>query len=217
MTTFLLLHGAGSDSWYWHRVRPLLPSSVAPDLPVTDETCAFEEYADIAAAAVDGPVTVVAQSLSGFVAPLLCSRLEVREIRMVCAMTPLPGESAGEWWEASGQAAAQRAAGVADGRDPEAPFDPAVTFLHDVPWEVAEAGLPHVFPQAGRPFDDPFPLDAWPGVSTRFLAGTEDRLFPLGFQRRMARERLGVEAEEIATGHLPALAQPEALAAWLLS
>jgi pimeloyl-ACP methyl ester carboxylesterase len=217
MSTFLLLHGAGSDSWYWHRVRPLLPASAAPDLPVTDETCSFEEYADIAAASVDGPVTVVAQSLSGFVAPLLCSRLDVREIRMVCAMTPRPGESAGQWWEASGQAAAQRAADVADGRDPDALFDPAVTFLHDVPSEVAEAGLTHVFPQAGRPFDDPFPLGAWPDVPTRFLAGTEDRLFPLGFQRRMARERLAVEAEEIATGHLPALAQPEALAAWLLA
>ena len=217
MTTFLLLHGAGSDSWYWHRVLPLLPSAVAPDLPVTDESCGFEEYADTAAAAVDGPVTVVAQSIAGFVAPLLCSRLDVREIRLVAAMTPAPGESAGQWWETSGQAQAKREADAAAGRDPDAEFDPLVTFLHDVPASLVEEGWPHVFPQASRPFHDPWPLAAWPDVPTRFLACTEDRLFPLEFQRRMARERVGVEAEEIVSGHLPALARPAELAAWLLS
>src|SRR3954453_2039148 len=42
MTTYLLLHGAGSDGWYWHRVLPLLPDAVAPDLPVTDDEAGFE-------------------------------------------------------------------------------------------------------------------------------------------------------------------------------
>jgi pimeloyl-ACP methyl ester carboxylesterase len=216
MSTSLLLHGAGSDGWYWHRVLPLLPDAVAVDLPVTDETQGFEQYADIAAAAVDGPVVVVAQSLSGFVAPLLCSRLDVREIRLVAAMTPKPGESAGEWWDNTGQPAAQRVADLAAGRDPDAELDPAVTFLHDVPPEIAEAGWPHVFPQASRPFHDPFPLPAWPDVPTRFLAATQDRLFPLDFQRRVVKQRLGLDVETIATGHLPALAAPEDLAAWLL-
>jgi len=221
MTTFLLLHGAGSDGWYWHRVLPLLPDAVAPDLPVTDESCGFEEYADAAAAAldgsVDGPVVVVAQSLAGFVAPLLCSRLDVRELRLVCAMTPRPGESGGEWWASTGQEAARREADLAAGRDPDADFDPVVTFLHDVPEELVAQGWPHVFRQADRPFHDPWPLEAWPDVPTRFLAGTRDRLFPLPFQQRVVRERLGLEPELIECGHLPALARPEQLAAWLLT
>ena len=33
----------------------------------------------------------------------------------------------------------------------------------------------------------------------------------MGFQRRLARERLGVTPEEIDTGHLPALVDPEEL------
>lgn len=217
MSTFLLLHGAGSDSWYWHLVAPLLPAAVAVDLPITDDHAGFDEYADVAAAAVEGPVTVVAQSLSGFVAPLLCSRVDVQEIRLVAAMSPKPGESAGEWWDATGQPSARREADLAAGRDPDAEFDPVVTFLHDVPAELAEQGWPHVFPQSSRPFHDPWPLDGWPDTPTRFLAATEDRLFPLAFQRRVVRERLGVEVEEIECGHLPALARPTELAAWILS
>ncbi|MDX6219563.1 MAG: hypothetical protein QOJ48_1244 [Frankiales bacterium] len=221
MSTFLLLHGAGSDSWYWHRVVLLLDGHdvVTPDLPVTDERCGFEEYADSAAAAVGAreDVVVVAQSIAGYVAPLLVDRLPVREIRLVAAMTPKPGESAGEWWETSGQTTARREAELAAGRDPDADVDPFVTFLHDVPAEIAGAGGQHVFPQASRPFQDPWPLAAWPGVPTRFLLCTQDRLFPAAWQRRLVRERLGITAEEIDSGHLPALARPAELAAWLLS
>ncbi|PRC50502.1 alpha/beta hydrolase, partial [Mycobacterium sp. ITM-2017-0098] len=47
--------------------------------------------------------------------------------------------------------------------------------------------------------------------------GSEDRLFPLEFQRRVVRERLGLEVEVIPGGHLAALSHPDELAAALLS
>ncbi|MCU1622226.1 MAG: hydrolase, alpha/beta fold family protein [Frankiales bacterium] len=203
MRTFLLLHGAGSDGWYWHRVLPLLPVAIAPDLPVTDESCDFEAYADAAAAAVVGPVTVVAQSLSGFVAPLLVSRLEVEQILLVNAMVPAPGESAGDWWAVTGHAMPQGG--------------PEDIFLHDVPPDVVAAGEGHVFAQAGGVFEKPWPLAAWPAVPTRALVSREDRFFPAEFQRRVLRDRLGLVPYEIDGGHLPALARPEELAAWLLT
>jgi pimeloyl-ACP methyl ester carboxylesterase len=59
------------------------------------------------------------------------------------------------------------------------------------------------------PMTEPWPLDAWPDVPTRVLVGRDDRLFPADFQRRVARERLGIEADEIGGGHLLALSQPE--------
>jgi hypothetical protein len=37
-------------------------------------------------------------------------------------------------------------------------------------------------------------------------------MFPAAFQRRVARERLGIEADEIAGGHMVALANPRGLA-----
>ena len=44
------------------------------------------------------------------------------------------------------------------------------------------------------------------------LAPREDRLFPLAFQRRIARERLGLPVEEMPGGHVPMLARPGELA-----
>jgi pimeloyl-ACP methyl ester carboxylesterase len=67
--------------------------------------------------------------------------------------------------------------------------------------------------QAGKPFAEPWPLDAWPGVPTRVLAGRDDRLFPLGFQTRVARERLGITPEVVRGGHMCALSFPAELAA----
>ena len=59
---------------------------------------------------------------------------------------------------------------------------------------------------------DEGPLEAWPGVPTRVLIPREDRLFPIGLQRRVARERLGLEIDEMAGGHVPMLARPGELA-----
>ena len=55
---------------------------------------------------------------------------------------------------------------------------------------------------------EPSSLRAWPGVPTRVLIGRDDRLFPAGFLRRVARERLGLTPDEIDGGHTPALSRP---------
>jgi len=52
-------------------------------------------------------------------------------------------------------------------------------------------------------------------VPIRVLAGRADRFFPLEFQRRVARERLGAEVGEVVEipgGHLAALSYPAPLA-----
>ena len=62
------------------------------------------------------------------------------------------------------------------------------------------------------PLDEPWPLGSWPDVPTRVLAGSHDRMFPLDFQRRVARERLAIEVEEIDGGHMVAMRNPAVLA-----
>jgi pimeloyl-ACP methyl ester carboxylesterase len=220
--TFVLLHGAGSDSWHWHLVVPRLQAAgyevVAVDLPVDDEGCGLAEYADVVEAAVPvGRRTVlVAQSMAAFTAPLVAVRTAVALIVLVAPMVPAPGETAGQWWGATGQPDAARRCALFEGRDPDAPFDPVEAFLHDVDPDVVAAAGAHVRNQAERSFSDPWPLERWPDVPTRAVIGRRDRLFPLEFQRRVVRDRLGIMADEIDAGHLLALARPIQLSDLLL-
>jgi pimeloyl-ACP methyl ester carboxylesterase len=49
------------------------------------------------------------------------------------------------------------------------------------------------------------------------IQGSDDRLFPLDFQRRVVHSRLGLDLEVMPGGHLIALSQPEELASRILS
>ena len=57
---------------------------------------------------------------------------------------------------------------------------------------------------------------AWPAIGIRVLVGQDDRFFPVGLQRRVARDRLGIEADVIPGGHLLPLVQPRLVADYLL-
>ena len=61
-------------------------------------------------------------------------------------------------------------------------------------------------------FTEPWPLDAWPDGADPSPDSQDDRLFPLDFQRRVARERLSLEIDEMDGGHLPMLSRPAELA-----
>jgi pimeloyl-ACP methyl ester carboxylesterase len=221
--TFVLVPGAGGDGWYWHRVAPLLTAAgqdaVAVDLPAADEEAGLAAYADAVVAAAVGmtDVVLVAQSMAGFSAPLAVDRLDVRRIVLVNAMVPVPGETAGEWWDAVGQPEARRDSERAAGRDPEAPFDVVEGFFHDVPPDVTAEAMRHEPRQADRPFGEPWPLDGWPDVPTTAVTGRHDRFFPEQLQRAYLRDRLGIEPTVIDGGHLVALANPEGLAQALLT
>ena len=89
-------------------------------------------------------------------------------------------------------------------------------FLHDVPPEVAAEGEPHQREEDDVVFGSRWALETWPDVPTRVIAGTDDRFFPLEFQQRVAKERLGVDVEVVPGGHLCALSRPDELTARLL-
>ena len=54
-----------------------------------------------------------------------------------------------------------------------------------------------------------------PTIPTRFVLCRNDRFFPATWLRPVVRDRLGIEPEEIDSGHCPALSQPVALATLL--
>ena len=220
MTTFALIPGAGGTAWYWHRVAPLLAAAghqvIAADLPADDETAGLPEYASTVLAAIGDArdVVLVAQSLGGFTAPLVAVKIGVRGIVFVNAMIPVPGETPGAWWAATGWQQARVQAAERGGYGTE--LDLATYFLHDVPPEVAAAGEPYQRPEADVVFGSVCDFGCWPDVPIRAVAGADDRFFPAAFQRALARDRLGSEADVLPGGHLIALSQPERLTAYLL-
>jgi pimeloyl-ACP methyl ester carboxylesterase len=221
MATYVLIPGAGGAAWYWHRLVPELQrrghDAVAVDLPAGDESAGLREYADavVAAAGQRDDLVVVAQSMGGLTAPLVCDRLPVSRLTLVNAMIPSPGETGGEWWVNTGQDQARRECDRREGRSPDGPFDPLVYFFHDVPDDITKEAMAGEPPQSGTPFEQAWPLDAWPDVPTTVLSSREDRLFPVEFQVRVAQERLGITPETLPGGHLVALSRPEELAAAL--
>ena len=81
--TFVLVPGAGGAAWYWHRLVPELErrghSAIPVGLPTDDDSAGLAEYADVVVEAIGDrrPVVLVAQSLGGFTAPLVCERVPV--------------------------------------------------------------------------------------------------------------------------------------------
>lgn len=172
---------------------------MAPALPLDDPDAGPSAHADAVVHALGelrGPLLVAGQSLGAYAAALVAARIEVAELVLVAPMIPAPGETAGDWWAAAGHdeaiAPLIRRLGSMSTWGPE---ELAEVFLHDVPPEIASAA--ERFNGAPSPgmFLEPWPLSAWPEVPTRVLAPREDRLFPLAFQRRVTRERLGLESK----------------------
>lgn len=220
MADLLLVPGADGRAWGWSRVVPELAArghrATPVDLPLgADSTLGdYRDAALAAAAAVPdlGSVTVVALSLGSYTAPLLVERLAVTRIVLVNPMIPTAGETAGEYWDATGQPAARSAAARQNGHPED--FDLISGFFHDVPDHVtAEAMAMGEGAALDGVFAEPWPLPRWPDVPTEVILGEGDRFFPLAFQRRVIAERVGESAVHVIPGgHLLPLANPVGLA-----
>ena len=221
MATFGLIPGSGGDAWYWHRVEPELRRHghdvVAVELPAADDSAGIPAYVDAIVDAVgDLPdLVLVAQSLAGFSAPLVCTRRPVDLLVLVTAMIPRPARP-----PASGGTtpASRRRIELAEGEGRSPEFDIVEYFFHDVPPEVTAEAFARPPPeQSDTPFADPWPLDSWPDVPTKFVLCRDDRFFPADWMRRLVVDRLGITPDEIPGGHLVALSRPVELTQQLLS
>jgi pimeloyl-ACP methyl ester carboxylesterase len=207
MATYALIHGGGDSAFYWHLLEPELRSrgheAISMDLPCEDDSAGFGEYADAVAAAVaerERPdLIVVAQSLGGFTAPLVCDRVPVALMVLVAAMVPAPGERGDDWPANTGY----------PGPQGESEME---IFYDDVADEVAREAMRHGRRQSDAPGEEPWPLDAWPEVPTRYLLCRQDRMFPADWMRAVVRARLEIEPDEIESSHCPALSRPRELA-----
>lgn len=221
MALFVLVPGAGGQATYWALLVPELErrghQATAVDIAEDDPALGLPDYARIVDQAIGDrrEVVLVAQSMGGFTAPMVGK--PVAMIVLLNAMIPEPGETPGQWFENTAAGEARRAADAAAGRSGE--FDASTHFLHDLSSRalavLTAAGPPRE--PADTPFRQPCAFRRWPGIPIKVLAGADDRFFPAEFQRRVAKDRLGIDADQIPGGHLVALSNPAGLADRLTS
>ena len=185
----------------WHLVVPELrergQQAVAVDLPSDDESAGWWDYADAVVDAVGyrSDLVVVGHSLGGFTAPLVCARVPVDLVVLLAAMIPASGELLG--LVDQHRLSRDRIRGR---------LLPRHRSRARCRGETARTG------ENSRALRQPWPLPTWPEVRTKYLLCREDRIFPAEWARRHARERLGMEPDEIDGGHYVALSRPRMLA-----
>ena len=114
MATFVLVPGAGGVAWYWHRIVPLLEQArhdaIAVDLPGDDKQAGSRPMpiaSSKRSGRASGPCRAVARRFHGAAGVRAGSH---SHLVFVNAMIPVPGETAGEWWDNTGSTAARIAA-----------------------------------------------------------------------------------------------------------
>jgi pimeloyl-ACP methyl ester carboxylesterase len=226
-TTFVLIPGAGADPRVYEAtieaLHDLGHDGIAPPLPLDDPEAGPSKHADAVIAALADPrptpLVIVGQSLGAYTAAIVADRLDPQRLVLLAPMIPKLGEAAGDWWEDTGHAEAIAELTARLGQ-PENWDEKALdeVFYHDVDAATLAANDEYDGRPAPGMFAEPLTVSRWPYVPTTVLAPTADRLFPLEFQRRLTRERLGegVEFAEMPGGHLPMLSRPRELAARLV-
>lgn len=221
MTTVALIHGAFHGAWCFDRLLPELERRglrpLAIDLPKEDPTAGNIRNAEVIVEALRGhdDVMLVGHSLAGLTIPLVAAARPLRRLVYLCSLIPQPGKSGFDWIPDAGLPMFDWAAYQLDQGDGTALWDVekgAEMFVNgctpeDAAWAQARLGR-----QAWLPSTEPCPLPALPDVVSAYIACADDRVISPDWQRRAAREQLGVEPVELAADHSPFLSRPAALA-----
>jgi pimeloyl-ACP methyl ester carboxylesterase len=202
VSTFCLVHGAWHGGWAWNSLRDELERRghriVAPDLPCEDPGAGVVEYATVVREALDGEddAVVVGHSLGGLTIPLVPGSVHV----FLCALVPganmdgafAPGFGDARIRDELGRSYYPDAADAA--RELQYPPDLvalASRLRRQAPVDAVETPL---------------------GEPAAYVVCARDTAITPDWQRRVARDVLGVEAMEIDAGHSPMLSHPRELA-----
>jgi pimeloyl-ACP methyl ester carboxylesterase len=220
----VFVHGAcvQDGPWWWHRAAAILESrgvsSAAPPLPSCGETAAPAGAGgpglDDDVASVRGelqraeePTVIVAHSYGGIVVAEAAAGIEtVRHLLLISSYLPGIGESLSSF--SGPEPAPFLDVDVEAGTISVRPETLAETFMHDCP-ELVDEATRRLALQSLAITQQPVRASAWQQVPTTYLVCREDRGTPAQRQRDFAGRAQTVV--EIAAGHHPFLAQPQAV------
>jgi pimeloyl-ACP methyl ester carboxylesterase len=221
----MLIHGAYTTPWHWHRVVPLLADAgcevVAPELPGDDSEAGIERYVAEAEAAVAGssaaPV-VVGSSFGAVTACVFAARRPVRALITVNGVIPRPGRPVSEDAAEMRQPAFAQAVDLNPDRSTTFRPQAAIELVfHDCEPNLAREAASRLRRQAARPYAEPCPFESLRNVPRRAIVSSTDRLLRPEWLALAVRGRLGIEPTPLDGDHAPMLSQPDNLAELLLA
>ncbi|OKH27841.1 alpha/beta hydrolase [Chroogloeocystis siderophila] len=246
MSLFCLVHGAFQGAWCWDLLIPYLEGeghkTVAMDLPIENSSATLSQFADAVIQTLpktDDDIVLVGHSMAGSIIPLVAEVVKVRQLVFVAALIPHPGVSTLDQFShhldsktlESFNYQPKYPTKLEQFHDEPDMFEPASLgrdfsdaavlrefFYSDcqpdvTQWAIAKSrsqqSLAYIF--------ETNPLTALPLVERKYIVCTNDRIISPTWSHHTARQRLGVDAIALASGHCPHLSCPDLLATVLTS
>lgn len=217
--TLLLVPGSWHGPWCFEPLIDALRErgrrAVAVALPsVGDDAAALGGYADdadavtAAAAAIDGPVVVVAHSYGGAATAEARFGPQVRRLVYLGAFMPDTGRSYVSYLPPG---PLPPYVGIRGDGTFAVPAGRAIPhFYADCTPEVASWAVSRLRPQASRVTEPVVTVASWRSIPTTYVVLTDDRAVPPGLQRAFAVQ--AQQVVEFASSHSPFLSRPGDLA-----
>ena len=236
MADYLLIHGAMTGAWSWHRLVPLLEAAqgvgqvVAFDLPGHGSrrriNLAYVTLQDYVQAAIDEiesrqlqQVILVAHSLGGMVVPGIVARApeRIKRVVFIAAVVPRDGKSILDLWPSPRWArwlyllaTHARTRGVLPPRwYARRRLSPAMGP------ELRQGFLEQRCPEPYRPLEEPISMNGFSTPST-YIFLTDDGGLPPARQRKMIMNLNNPQLVTIESGHNVQLTWPEEAARAIL-
>jgi pimeloyl-ACP methyl ester carboxylesterase len=187
------------------------------DLPASDGSASFDDYAEVVLASypeATEDVVLVGHSLGSMTIPVVAAARPASLLVFLCGVIP---NFAGQPWDGTPEMARSAMKALhrnEDGSNIWLTAEAATLAMYaDCAAEDAQWAFSRLRPQnPSTLWSTPYPLSAWPDTRRAAVVGLDDAAITIEYSRFVSRERLDVTPVELPGGHSPFLANPGLLA-----
>ena len=225
MSDVLLIHGACHGAWCWDDVAFHLTESghrpIAVDLPCDRPEAGLADYAETALSSLPktpDDLIVVGHSLGALTAAVVAGRVSTRRMVFVAGIIGSPGMSLADLATVDADRDCHLGKDALEFQSGLFRFSRAGAMrvlFHDCEPAAAELALTMLRFQRSM-WTEIAEFDDWRADEIVSIVCADDRVVNPVWGRRVSKERLGVEAIDIAGGHSPWLSRASELARMLI-